>query len=292
LARYYNWTDKRELTDADGCPLNVWVEKYGQCKYAIHPNGFRIFVAPAEIDTFDEYADGDPYRVEAGLDSPFQQRRFKITLGILQQHIQPDAKVRILDIGCGEGHITAKIAETFPNAEVCGLDYSISAVAKAVERYGNKGIDFIAANALDLPYFPNQFDFVVCNNIWEHVPDPLTLLSGLMRVTTDSSFLLISTPSRYRLSNLLRVLRGKEVIFMSHLHVTEYTVGQVREQLQFGGMDVVAIHSEPIAQQKVTAKTILLYNIIYPVVQATLKLLKSHHSLDSTVFYLAQKRKS
>jgi SAM-dependent methyltransferase len=202
----------------------------------------------------------------------------------------PDiGKVRILDIACGEGHITARIAEAFPQAALSGLDYSLSAIERAVELYDRNNIDFIVANAYIPPYEPEYFDIIVCNNIWEHVQDPLLLLQGIMPVMARGGYLLISTPSRYRLYNLLRVLIGKPVQFMSKLHVTEYSVGQVIEQLHYCGMDIVSIKSKPIPVELQSLRSVLINRIVYPVLRNYLKLTHSHHSLESTVFYLAQK---
>ena len=140
------------------------------------------------------------------------------------------AKPKILDIGCGEGHITAEIQKNFLGAEVSGLDYSISAISYAVEKF--PGIDFCVADAYNPLYCDNYFDAVVCNNLWEHIPDPLALLKGMNRILKDGGYIILSTPSRYRFPNLLNVLRGKPPVFMSTHHVTEYSVGQVIEQLR------------------------------------------------------------
>jgi len=86
----------------------------------------------------------------------------------------------------------------------------------------------------------------VCNNLWEHVADPLNLLSEISRITKARGKLCISTPSRYRLHNLVAALRGRPIEFMSEHHVTEYTVGQVKEQLAFGGYKLLKCYSEPI----------------------------------------------
>jgi 2-polyprenyl-3-methyl-5-hydroxy-6-metoxy-1,4-benzoquinol methylase len=288
--KYYDWSQQRILTDSDGCPLSEWFQESERYSFAVHPSGFRIFLAPSDIELSDEYVGGDPYQVEVGINSPFQQRRLEITLEMLNECLPKFENLRILDVACGEGHITAKIAEAFPEAEISGFDYSVSAIEHAIELYNKDNIDFIVANAYKLPYPPDYFQIVVCNNIWEHVHDPLLMLQGIISVMNRGGYLVISTPSRYRLYNLLRVLIGKSVQFMSKMHTTEYSVGQVIEQLHSCGLGVVSIKSKPIPVQVRSLKSIIINKFIYPTVKNYLKLTNSHHSLESTVFYLAQKR--
>jgi 2-polyprenyl-3-methyl-5-hydroxy-6-metoxy-1,4-benzoquinol methylase len=289
MTTYYG-SQQGILTDKDACPLSEWSKKSEQYSFAIHPKGFPIFLKPSEIEKSDEYADSDPYQVETGINSAFQQNRFLLTLDMLHECIATDKKTRILDIACGEGHITAQIAQAFPQAELSGLDYSVSAIERAFELYAKHDIDFIVANAHKPPYPPNHFDIIVCNNIWEHIADPILILQGLLAVMKPSAYLIISTPSRYRLYNLLRVLLGKPIQFMSKFHVTEYTVGQVLEQLNFCDMELISIKTKPISVVFKSPQSIIINKIIYPVLRNYLKLLGSHHSLESTVFYLAKKR--
>ena len=143
---------------------------------------------------------------------------------------------RILDVGCGEGHITAAIQTQFPQAEITAFDASLSAISRASQSYPD--LVFEVANAYEPPYRPDYFDCVVCNNIWEHVPDPLFLLERVSRTLRPDGYLIVSTPSRYNLNNLLRVLVGKPVALASCHHVTEYSVGQVIEQMRWGGFEV------------------------------------------------------
>ena len=75
-------------------------------------------------------------------------------LGILEA--QPGE--RILDLGAGTGHLTARIAEA--GATVIGLDASADMVAQAKQLYPN--IDFIHADAAEFR-FDEPFDAVFSN---------------------------------------------------------------------------------------------------------------------------------
>jgi 2-polyprenyl-3-methyl-5-hydroxy-6-metoxy-1,4-benzoquinol methylase len=233
--KYYDHHNDQTIDlDRDGCNLSNWHESYGKARFARHPKGFLIFLSPDELEACDEYSASDPYTVETNLDSEFHKRRIECTLELIKDAMQATQGIpRILDLGCGQGHITARIQETYPNAEISALDYSVSAIQYAVDHFPQ--IAFDVANVYELPYASSYFDIVVCNNLWEHVPDPLSLLQGISKIIKPLGFLIISTPSRYRLENLIRVMRGKSVTFVSNHHVTEYSVGQVLEQCRWGG---------------------------------------------------------
>lgn len=288
--KYYSWKLKRVLSHNDGCSYDDWQKEPNDFSFSVNLKGFFIFVPFCELSSSDEYSDGDPYRVEINLNSQFQRRRIEATLDLLVKVSHRNgSSLRILDIGCGEGYITSEIQKKFPKAEISGLDYSLSSIVTAVDKF--PGIDFVVANAYDPPYAPNYFDVVVCNNLWEHVPDPLVLLDKIRRITKPGGYLIISTPSRYRTSNLVRALFGRAIRFNSKLHVTEYTVGQVIEQLRFGKYKVEKVLSKSISNEGQSIQGIILYTFVKPILKFFLSIVSSHHSLESTVFYLAQKVK-
>jgi hypothetical protein len=120
---------------------------------------------------------------------------------------------------------------------------------------------------------------------------PLVLLKSISKVMRNEGYLIISTPSPYRIWNLLRVVLGRPVALMSKLHVTEYAVGQVMEQLRFGGFEVTKVFSKPAMDDNETIKELLVNRLVLPIGRAILRLVESHHNLDSTVFFLARKNK-
>ena len=72
--------------------------------------------------------------------------------------LDAQAGERILDVGCGTGHLTSAIAET--GAEVTGIDSSAEMIATARAAYPN--INFIVADASDF-HFDETFDAVFSN---------------------------------------------------------------------------------------------------------------------------------
>ena len=72
--------------------------------------------------------------------------------------LHPEAGERILDLGCGTGHLTAKIAES--GANVTGLDSSTSMIAQARQNFPR--LRFVLSDARDFS-FDEPFDAVFSN---------------------------------------------------------------------------------------------------------------------------------
>jgi len=86
---------------------------------------------------------------------------------------------KALDIGCGNGALTIKIAKKFPSAKVTGIDYwgpkweySKSACEANAQAEGvNKRIVFQKASASRLPFEDGSFDVAVSNLCFHEVAD-------------------------------------------------------------------------------------------------------------------------
>jgi trans-aconitate methyltransferase len=79
---------------------------------------------------------------------------------------------RILDLGCGTGHLTAKIAEA--GTGVVGMDSSSEMIAEARRLYPN--IRFEVADARDFA-FDEPFDAVFSNAVLHWVKEPETAIA-------------------------------------------------------------------------------------------------------------------
>ncbi len=88
--------------------------------------------------------------------------------------LAPAAGERILDLGCGDGQLTARIAAT--GAQVVGVDASQAMVTAARHR----GIDARVMNA-EMLHFAAEFDAVFSNAALHWVRDQYAMLAGVRR---------------------------------------------------------------------------------------------------------------
>src|ERR671927_364130 len=87
-------------------------------------------------------------------------------LGSLKPHM------RILDIGCGPGTITADLAERVPDGHVTDVDFAVADV-----------------HALDYP--DDTFCVVHAHQVLQHVGDPVQALREMRRVTKPGGFIAV-----------------------------------------------------------------------------------------------------
>jgi ubiquinone/menaquinone biosynthesis C-methylase UbiE len=120
----------------------------------------------------------------------------------LAQHTLLAGK-RILDLGCGCGGIS--IALKSADANVVGLDISSQQLAAALVRtvYDYEyEITFVQAGAERLPFSEGYFDFIVCNDVLEHVKSRGATLSEISRILKPGGFVYLQFPNRLSMGNL------------------------------------------------------------------------------------------
>src|SRR5262245_37863939 len=97
-----------------------------------------------------------------------EQRRVLFDLACDLFRFEPDARIRVLDIGAGYGAFAAAVLDRFPNASAVGLDISEPMMAVGRERmarFGDRFSYLVGDMAEDeLPAnLPGPFDAVVAS---------------------------------------------------------------------------------------------------------------------------------
>lgn len=88
----------------------------------------------------------------------------------------------VLDVGCGTGEISSRIAAMYPDAKVIGVDLIEEHLELARRRYTTPNLTFRQADAFELPFPRGAFDLVVCRHVLQAVPTPERVLAELIRV--------------------------------------------------------------------------------------------------------------
>src|SRR5499433_1134482 len=164
-----------------------------------------------------------------------------------------DGGERILDIGCGDGKITAEIAARVPRGTVVGVDASRDMIAFASSHFGptvRPNLRFEVADARVLP-FRNEFNRIVSFNALHWIPEQdAALRSTRSAMTSDGQALLRLVPKgeRKSLENVIEETRrsARWIAYFRefhdpYLHLTpeEYATAAERN-----GLRVLRIHTE------------------------------------------------
>ena len=101
-------------------------------------------------------------------------------------------KARIVEVGCGTGPVSRRLA-IWPNVtEVVGIDPSPIFIEKARELNGNSpNVNFRAGDAYELPLADNEFDVVVFHTTLCHLSEPENALKEAFRVLRSGGWLAI-----------------------------------------------------------------------------------------------------
>lgn len=92
---------------------------------------------------------------------------------------------RILDLGCGTGEATLRLAAMFPGAEVVvGIDLmpELLSVARTRPHQAGAPVRFEEGDGFALRYPDEHFDLVVCRHVTQMVPTPERMLAEAYRV--------------------------------------------------------------------------------------------------------------
>ena len=113
---------------------------------------------------------------DAGLYDEKHSFVWKLAAGVLEL-LDAKAGERILDLGCGTGHLTAKIAEA--GAHVVGVDRSPEMIRQAKEKYPSLRFEVMDGREIALD---GNFDAVFSNATLHWIKEPERVISGIKKL--------------------------------------------------------------------------------------------------------------
>lgn len=148
--------------------------------------------------------------------------------------------LKVVDVGCGDGR---SLFSLFENGfleigdQVVGLDLSPARIDN-LKRL-SRPIEGVVGSITELPFENDSFDFIICSQVIEHIPDQQQAINELRRILRPQGFLFLSTVLKkpyawyfYRNSENRWVL--------DPTHIREYSSEkEVETLLEAGGFEVV-----------------------------------------------------
>ncbi len=159
--------------------------------------------------------------------NPAQEFRRQLVMALLGDG--GAAPRRLLDIGCGQGDLLASLRESFPHAELAGVELS----AEGVRRSAAKVPDARLVQADLVAGFEPPADLVgwadaaVCSEVLEHVDDPAALLRHASRMLAPGARVVVTVPG------------GPRTAFDRHIgHRRHFTPASLRSAIAASGLEV------------------------------------------------------
>jgi len=136
----------------------------------------------------------------------------------------PVSGFRILDLGCGTGRHTLRLAAA--GAIVTAVDFSEGMLARARDRAGALPIDFRTHDLTQpLPFADASFDRIICGLVLDHIPGLKPLFAEMRRVCRPTGFAVISV------MHPAMMLRGVEARFTDRTTGREIRPASTRHQV-------------------------------------------------------------
>ncbi|MBW4933887.1 malonyl-ACP O-methyltransferase BioC [Marinobacter sp. F4206] len=135
--------------------------------------------------------------------SRLQRLMGEVMLRSLATASEDGRPLRVLDLGCGTGWFTRKLAQIQPSSRLTGVDLSPGMVRKARE-HGGAEIDWLVADAEALPLPDRSFDMVFSNLMIQWCADPGPVLAECRRLLKPGGRLMMSTLLEGTLGELVR----------------------------------------------------------------------------------------
>ena len=152
----------------------------------------------------------------------------------IMEWLNPEEGERILDVACGVGELSLKIARR--GGEIYGIDMSEDAIdfAKRLSGRAKIACEFKIGDAEHLPYPDDNFDKIVCSSSLEHFKDDSQALQEMRRVLKPKGRIVLTVDSlTYPISNELKD-KHREMCFVAHY----YTLETLEETLNNTGFEM------------------------------------------------------
>lgn len=141
---------------------------------------------------------------------------------------------RIIDLGCGTGWITEKLAHTYHDADLHALDFAENLLHKANERLARYAIHLHHADFNALPESDFPFDIIFSNMALHWSPNLFSTLQSLIAHLSNHGVLAFSLP----LAGTFRELQP-------HFAVNKfYDAATLAQDLDACGYEIAIAHTE------------------------------------------------
>jgi len=141
--------------------------------------------------------------------------------------IKNKENLKILDAGCGEGHLIQKLQNNIPNNTYYGFDITDIALEKAKIRCTKAIIE--KKDLANTKTTNDFFDIIICSEVLEHIPEYQEVINELKRILQKDGLLIITFPNE-TLWTVARFFLGRKPI-KEPQHVNSFTPNKMKSYI-------------------------------------------------------------
>ena len=126
----------------------------------------------------------------------FRDDTDRIVSAIWQNHLPPSG-THVIELGCGPGFYSRKLAQRFPQIAVTGVDRSERQLRRARERISTgyiRNCSFERVNILSLPCADASFDVLIASRMFTVLPEQRRAVTEMFRVLKSGGRCFIAEP--------------------------------------------------------------------------------------------------
>lgn len=141
--------------------------------------------------------------------NPYLEYRTSFIVDVLKDYGKTDFD-SVVDFGCGDGRLFCALVDQLGANRGVGVDY------RAPVGESKPPVEFVQTNFFE--YSPSQsFDLVTSIQVFEHIYEPWLekYFDAIKRCCNSNGTILISTPNRWRPSNIVRVMTFRKPWMMN-----------------------------------------------------------------------------
>lgn len=102
---------------------------------------------------------------------------------------------RVLEVGCGPGYFSPKVARTIPNGELVLTDIQREMLRKAKKRLSRKNVsnvEYHLSNGIDFPFKDNEFDCIYMVTVMGEIENQEQYVKAFLRILRPGGIVSIS----------------------------------------------------------------------------------------------------
>jgi ubiquinone/menaquinone biosynthesis C-methylase UbiE len=155
---------------------------------------------------------------------------------------------RVLDLGCGPGHILMDFARNFPGCTCLGIDGSQAMLDQGLAYVVQPNASSVTLQCSCLPFTDDcrKWQVILTNSLLHHLADPGHLWQSIIKCAAPGALVMVMDLfrpcSEKAAAALVKKYSGKEPQILQddfyHSLLAAYRVEEVREQIREQGLDL------------------------------------------------------
>ena len=211
---------------------------------------------------------------DAMYNSELREKKAQTMIAICEDYFAENLKnLSVLDIGSSTGIIANALSYSF--GTVVGVDIDEPAVKYATKRFRDRDAIYFVSDSMNLAFRSNQFDLVICAQVYEHVPSASRLLAEINRVLRPGGICYFAAGNRLRLIephyNLPFLSVMPRALAHKYMRLTGKGDTYYEKHFSYWGLKRLIKKFECIDYTKKIIENPLLYHADYMISEGSLK---------------------